>query len=139
MSVKAFFFVEDSAIMRAVPEEIELTGIREDYYQQFLQLLIKGHEGYITPFPEGVSIRSIYMIENQEMLVIDFSEELISLFPAGTSSELEFIYFFVDNICFNFKEIKKVKFMIGGNEYHTLSGHIDIENSFFPDYRYIKE
>lgn len=131
INVKAFF-VEGSSIMRPVPQEIELTGIKEEYYRQFLQLLIDGQDGFITPFPEGVTIRSIYLIENQAMLVIDFSENLIHLFPGGSTSELEFIYFFVDNICFNFKEIKKVKLMVAGNEYHTLSGHIDIENPFIP-------
>jgi len=138
ISVKSFFFAEDSRLMLPVPEEIQLTGIKEQVYRQFVDLLIKGKKNFISPIPEEVTLRTLYLVETQKMLVIDFTEELIHKFPAGTDSELEFIYFFVNNICFNFKEIKQVKFLIGGNEYRTISGHIDIENAFLPDFRYLK-
>jgi hypothetical protein len=138
IKVKAFFFVEASRFMQPAPYEFELSGIREEHYLQFLQLLLKGEGNYITPVPAGVALRSLYVIDGKNMMVIDFTEELVHKFPAGTSSELEFIYFFVNNICFNFKEIKKVKFLVSGNEYRTLSGHIDIENSFYPDFRFLR-
>jgi hypothetical protein len=139
MKVKAFFFIETSSFMQPVEYEIQLSGIRKENYKKFIELLLKGKENYITPIPKGVQVRTIYLIEKQNMLVVDFSEELINNFPSGTDSELEFIYFFVNNICYNFKEIKKVKFLVAGNEYQTLSGHIDIEHSFYPNFRYLKE
>lgn len=137
--VKAFFFVEVSRFMRPLPYEFELNGLREERYRQFIELLMKGAENYITPVPEGVTLRSLYVIEGKDIMVLDFTEDLIHKFPSGSDSELEFIYFFVNNICFNFKEIKKVKFLVSGNEYRTLSGHIDIENPFYPDFRYLKD
>jgi spore germination protein GerM len=137
VKVKAFFFTEASRFMRPVEYEIQLPEVKEHAYRTFLELLLKGEENYITPVPEGVTLRSLYFIENKSMLVVDFSEELIRRFPSGTDSELEFIYFIVDNVCYNFEEIKKVKFLISGNEYRTISGHIDIENAFYPDYRYL--
>ena len=139
MKVKAFFFVETSRFMRPVEHEIQLSGVRKENYRKFIELLLKGEENYITPIPEGVQLRTIYLIESRNMLVVDFTEELIHNFPAGTSTELEFIYFFVNNICYNFKEIKKVKFLIAGNEYRTLSGHIDIEHPFYPNFRYLRD
>lgn len=139
IKVKTFFFIETSRFMRPVQQEIELTGIKQECYQEFIDLLIKGKENYISPVPGGTRLRSVYFIEKQKMLVLDFNEELILNFPAGTTSELEFIYFIVDNICFNFKEVSKVKFLISGNEYRTLSGHIDMENAFYPDYRYLRD
>lgn len=137
VKIKAFFFTEGSRYMRPVEYEIELPEIKEHAYKNVIELLLKGEENYITPVPEGVTLRSLYFIEGQNMLVVDFSDELIRRFPAGTSSELEFIYFIVDNMCYNFAEIKKVKFMFSGNEYRTISGHIDIENPFYPDYSYL--
>lgn len=139
MKVKAFFFVETSRFMRPVEYEIQLSAVRKENYRKFIELLLKGEENYITPIPEGVQLRTIYLIERQNMLVVDFTEELIHDFPAGTSSELEFIYFIVNNICYNFKEVKKVKFLIAGNEYRTLSGHIDIEHPFYPNFRYLRD
>ena len=139
MKVKAFFFVETSRYMQPVDYEIQLSAVRKENYMKFIELLLKGKENYITPIPEGVQLRTIYLIEKQNMLVLDFTEELINNFPAGTDSELEFIYFFVNNICYNFKEVKKVKFLVAGNEYQTLSGHIDIEHPFYPNFRFLKD
>lgn len=137
VKVQAFFFTEGSWLMRPVEYELPLTNIKEKGYRIFMERLLKGETDYIVPVPEGVNLRSIYFIERQNMMVVDFSEELIHRFPGGTRAETEFIYFIVNNICYNFKEVKKVKFLVAGNEYQTLSGHIDIENPFFPDYRYM--
>lgn len=139
MKVKAFFFVETSRFMYPVEYEFQLSAVRKENYRKFIELLLKGKENYITPIPEGVQLRTTYLIERQNMLVVDFTEELIHNFPAGTTSELEFIYFVVNNICYNFKEVKKVKFLIAGNEYQTLSGHIDIEHPFYPNFRYLRD
>ena len=89
--------------------------------------------------PGGVQLRSLYYLVGTEMLVLDFNEPLGSAFPGGTTAELEFIYFMVDNLCYNFREIKKVKFLIGGNESKTLAGHIDLEKPFFPNFDWLKD
>ena len=73
------------------------------------------------------------------MIVLDFREDLLTDFPGGSRGEIEFIYFFVNNICYNFNEVEKVKFLIGGNEYKTLSGHLNIQNPFYPNYRLIRD
>ena len=139
LSVKTFFFAEHTRFMLPVEHELQLSPIKENNYKNFIRILLKGQENYITPVPEGVELKTLYLIEKQGMLVLDFTEDLVSKFPSGTESELEFIYFFVNNICYNFKEIKKVKFLISGNEYQTLSGHIDMELPFYPNYNYIRD
>jgi hypothetical protein len=85
-----------------------------------------------------VQLRGLYYLKSGEMLVLDFNDILSSSFPGGTTAELEFIYFMVDNLCYNFREIKKVKFLIGGNESKTLNGHIDLEKPFFPNFNWLK-
>lgn len=137
INLKVFFYTRRSRYMRPVLHELEFLQVREDLYRRFLDLLIKGEENYISPIPEGVQLRSLYYIEDENLLVLDFNEELIIRFPAGTNTELEFIYFFVDNFCYNFKEIKKVMFLVAGNNIKTISGHIDMESPFYPDYGYI--
>lgn len=136
VKLKPFFFNESTQTMQPVSVEIEMPPMREAGYLKFLELLLKGQPGYITPVPEGVKIRSLYYIQKQNLLVLDFNEELSNQFPGGSSAELEFIYFIVDNICYNFKEVQKVKFLISGNEAQTIAGHIDLENPFYPDYQY---
>lgn len=140
INVKVFFFTEKSRKMSPVLHEIEFSKTREDLYRKFFDLLLKGEENYIAPIPEAAKLRTLYYIEAENLLVLDFSDELIiDTFPGGSDRELEFIYFFVNNFCYNFKEIKKVMFLAAGNHIKTLSGHIDMENPFYPDYNYIGE
>lgn len=138
LKVKIFYLTEKSRYMRPVSHELENSQIKSDLYKRFVDLIIQDKEGYITPVPQGLRLRSLYYIEKKKLLVLDFNDTLITRFPAGSTSELEFIYFIVDNICFNFDEVKMVKFLVSGNEYNTISGHMDIENPFYPDYRYLK-
>ena len=64
-------------------------------FVKFINLLLKGETGYITPVPEGVGLRTLYLIEKQSMLVVDFTDELINKFPSGSSAE-NFVRDFVD-------------------------------------------
>jgi len=139
IKVKLFFLSETSQYLQPVYREIEVPEIREELYKKFIALLLAGDAGYITPVPGGVQLRSLHYLGAREMLLLDFTETLASAFPGGTSAELEFIYFMVDNICYNFREIKKVKFLIGGNESKTLAGHLDLERPFFPDFAWLKD
>lgn len=136
---KIFFLTEESRWMRPVQYEIERPVVREELYRRFIELLLTGKENYIVPVPGGVKLRTLFYMEKKQMLVLDFTEELAVNFPAGTGTELEFIYFIVDNICYNFKEVKMVKFLISGNEYRTLTGHIDMENPFYPDFKFFRQ
>lgn len=138
IKVKLFYFTETSVYMQPVFREIEVPGIREELYRRFIALLLAGDSGRITPVPVGVQLRGLYFLGAKEMLVLDFNEQLSTDFPGGTTAELEFIYFMVDNLCYNFREIKKVKFLIGGNESKSLDGHIDLEKPFYPNFEWLQ-
>ena len=138
IKVKLFFLSETSPYLRPVYREIEVPEIREELYRKFVSLLLAGDSGHITPVPDGVQLRSLHYLVAPQMLLLDFSESLGSAFPGGTTAELEFIYFMVDNICYNFREIKKIKFLIGGNESKSLAGHIDLEKPFFPNFDWLQ-
>jgi spore germination protein GerM len=138
IKVKLFFFSETSAYLQPVYREIEVPVIREQLYKKFVSLLLAGDSGHITPVPDGVQLRSLYFVAGREMLVLDFNDQLSTDFPGGSTAELEFIYFMVDNLCYNFREIKKVKFLIGGNESKSLAGHIDLERPFYPNFDWLQ-
>jgi len=137
ITLKLFFYTRGSRYMKPVTHELVPPTIRAELYRLLIDLLLAGRENYITPVPKGVGLRTLYFVEKSGLLVLDFSEELVHTFPAGTSSELEFIYFMVNNLCYNFKEIKKVKFLVAGNSMKILTGHINMEHPFYPDFRYI--
>lgn len=138
IKVKLFFFSETSVYLQPIYREIEVPVAREELYKKFISLLLAGDSGHITPVPGGVQLRSLYFLGTKEMLVLDFNDQLSADFPGGTTAELEFIYFMVDNLCYNFREIKKVKFLIGGNESKSLAGHIDLEKPFYPNFDWLQ-
>jgi len=139
LKVKLFFFSEESTRMTPVGGEMAVPEIREEIYRRFLDLLMKKESRHITPVPEGIDVQGVFFLAGPGMLVLDFNESLLTFFPGGTEAELQFVFFIVDNVCYNFKEVKKVKFMAGGNEIKTISGHLDLEQPFFPDYSHIQD
>lgn len=139
IKVKLFFLSDTSRYLQPVYREIEMPEAREELYRRFVSLLLAGDGAHIAPVPAGVQLRSLHYLSGKQMLLLDFSESLAGSFPGGTAAELEFIYYMVDNVCYNFREIKKVKFLIGGNESKSLAGHIDLEQPFFPDFTWLQE
>ncbi len=139
LKLKQFVMKNNWWYMKPLLIEFEKPSNKTDLYKKFLNILFDKREDYITPVPESIKLRTIYFIESKSLLIIDIDDEFIQNFPSGTRAELEFVYYIVDNICYNFKEVKKVKFLFSGNEYKYLTGHLDFENPFFPNYRYIRD
>ncbi len=139
LKLKVFYYTEGSEFMMPLSYEMQSMPIREELIKAYIELILKGEENYIKPVPAGVQLRTAFFEPRKGMLVVDFSEELVNNFPGGSQAELEFIYYIVDNLCFNFEEIKMVKILVSGNEYQTLSGHIDIANPFFPNYSLLRD
>ncbi len=139
IKLKVFYYTEGSQYMMPLTYELETKPVREELIKSYVELVLKGEGKYIKPVPEGVQLRALFLERPKGMLVVDFTEELLNNFPGGSQSELEFIYYIVDNICFNFEEIKMVKILISGNEHQTLAGHVDISKPFFPDYSYVRD
>lgn len=137
--IKLFYFTDNSSRMKPVIRDFPIPEIELEKYSRFLELLFQEVEGYIVPIPGNVSILQAFFLENKGTLVLDFQEDILNQFPGGTSAEREFIYFVVDNICYNFKEVKKVLFLFGGDLEKTLSGHLDMERAFFPDFSWLAD
>ncbi len=138
ISLKHFVMKNSWWYMKPLTTEMEKPKNIIDLYKNFVNLLLEKKEDYITPIPENIKLRTLYFIKSKSLLILDFDDEFIQRFPSGSRAEIEFVYYIVDNICYNFNEIKKVKFLFSGNEYKYLTGHLDFENPFYPNFRYIK-
>ncbi len=123
--------------MQGVSRRLQAENRQDLVFKAFLDLIISGEPGVVVPVPAGTQVRAYYYLADEKRMVIDFEEGLDERILKGSSSELSFIYFFVNNLCFNFKEIETVQFLIGGNEYETLAGHVVFDEPFYPDYSYL--
>lgn len=137
--VSCFFFSDSSGLLQNVPKRLKSANRQDLIYRTFLDMILTEEPGLIIPLPQGTQVRALYYLADEKRLVIDFEEGLSGRVLKGSSAELSLIYFFVDNFCFNFKEIESVQFLIGGNERETLAGHIVFDEPFYPDYAYLSE
>ncbi|HDP94494.1 MAG TPA: hypothetical protein ENN40_03930 [Candidatus Aminicenantes bacterium] len=139
VDLKLFYMDRTDWRMIPISKRIPRPATRTELYREFLRLLLQPREEDRAPVPEGTQIRALYYVEADRVLVLDFNQALMTGFPGGSRSELEFIQFIVNNICFNFREIRSVRIMVAGNEVKTLSGHIDLSRPFRPNFAFLKQ
>jgi len=132
--VKLFFLKDTSSQFFPVKREFKIPAVITQKYKTFIDMLIQGAEGYIVPAPDDLSLIQAYLISESGAVILDFQEDVLDHLPIGTDAEREFVYFFVNNLCVNFPEVKKVGFLFGGNQHQTLSGHMDMERAYLPDF-----
>ncbi len=98
-----------------------------------LEELANGPLGDLAPtIPQNSSFRSIQI--QGDTAVIDLGPTLVDGLPKGSSSEMAAIYSMVNTIAFNFPSIKRVQFLVEGQNVSTLDGHLDLGKPLEPDF-----
>jgi spore germination protein GerM len=95
------------------------------------ELILGPYAGGIRVIPEGTKVQSIKM-ENEGLAKIDFSSEMISFHPGGSSAELMTVYSIVNTLTANISAVKQVQLLINGEEVETIAGHIDCSDPIYP-------
>lgn len=85
-----------------------------------------------TLWPMPLEVRSLYLRSNG-LLILDFEKRVAYNQTTGTYEELRAVRSIVKTLTHNFKEIKSIKFLVGGQETETLAGHIDISRPLSMD------
>jgi len=117
-----------------------------DKVRQILLALIEGpRQGLSRSLPSSTNIRAVFLVSDGTAYV-DFSSDVLSALPVaaatpgpqggltpGIASESLAVYSVVDSITANVPSVKKVKFLIQGQEVDTLDGHADLTEAYVPD------
>lgn len=99
-----------------------------------LEELANGPLGDLAPtIPQNSSFRSIQI--QGDTAVIDLGSDLVEGLPKGSSAEMTAVYSMVDTITFNFPTIKKVQFLVEGQNVSTLDGHLYLGKPLEPDFQ----
>ena len=101
-------------------------SLQEQAKQVIQQLLDRGTS---SPFPEGVSLRELF-ITPQGLAFVDLSQELITNHPGGSCAEELTIYGLANTLIANFPAVKRVRILVEGREIQSLAGHLDLSKSF---------
>ena len=99
--------------------------------RQIIHEVMKGptvREG-LQIFSEAARLRQVYLLEDGTALV-DLSQEVIFPMIGGVAAELSALYSITRSLTENIEEIKRIRFLIEGQERATLAGHVSIREPF---------
>ena len=125
---------------KLLPETRSITWAQgdADRVRQVVLALAEGsHQGYGRVLPASTTLRAVFLSADGTAYV-DLSNDILSDFTPGIQSETLAIYSMVNSITINIPSVKRVKFLIQGQEVETLDGHADLTAAFSPDPTRIK-
>ena len=131
--VTLFFQAPGGGDLQGEKRKIFLTSTVTDQARQTVKELIDGPRGDLVPtFPRTTEVREVYLAKDGTAYV-DFSQSLVKDHPGGSSAELDTVFSLVDTLAYNFPEIKRVKFLVEGEERATLKDHLDLSRAYVAD------
>jgi spore germination protein GerM len=119
----------------ALVAETRLVAIGKEYVDQIAQViraLLSGPQGEgVNTIAEGTQLLNAFYDYDTATLYLDFTSEIVSGHPGGSSAEYYTIAAVMRTVSQNFPEVKAVQFLVEGLQVGTIGGHIDAYNPFF--------
>lgn len=119
-----------SSEQRTINREIAADPLKVGRF--IIEALIAGPEAdgrLMTTVPEGTLLRSFFL-EDDGTAYVDLSLATGERHNGGVMHELLCIHAMVNSLVLNMDGAQRVKFLVDGREAATLTGHVDIEDSF---------
>jgi len=114
--------------------KILLTSSIADQARQIVGELAAGPggEGLLPTVPRRTTVLGVYL-DRAGTVYVDLSEEFVSMHPGGSSEELATIFSIVDSLTYNLPEIRRVRFLVGGEERDTFKSNLDLRAAYLKD------
>jgi hypothetical protein len=107
----------------------------ESCVQGVVEALIEGsQQGGLPVLPPQTQLLNVE-IQN-DLVRLDFSDELVNFHPGGSLSELQTIYALANSLSLSFPYIRQVQLLIEGQELQTLKGHARIDQPIYADFSF---
>ena len=125
---------------KIAPESRNITWAQSDTdrVRQLILALAEGsRQGNGRVIPASTTVRAVFLAADGTAYV-DLSNELLSEFEPGIQTETLAIYSIVNSITMNIPTVKRVRFLILGQEVETLDGHADLTAPYTSDLARVK-
>ncbi len=132
--VLLFFQESDNDYLGPERRKIFLTTSIADQAKQIVVELINGPQetGLLPTLPPQARLRGLYL-DRAGTAFVDLSSEVSDLHPGGSDGEIATIYSLVDSLIYNLPQIKRVHFLVNGEERDTLKSHLDLRRDYLKD------
>jgi len=132
-NITLYFPSDDEGVLLAENRQIAWAANDTDRIRQVLLALIEGsYRGLRRPLPPSTELRAAFLTSDGSVYV-DFSSSALALFAPGIKSETLAAYSIVNSLAANIPSLKRVRFLVQGQEVETLNGHADLGEDFVPD------
>ncbi len=88
--------------------------------------------GSVSPIPEGTIAKAAFYNPEDESVVLDFSEELVTGHPGGSAAEAATLTSILRTVALNFPGTRSCTILVDGSQVETLAGHLNLEQNFDP-------
>ena len=124
INVKVYYPDDSGMKLVEVEREIVVDDSVDKYTAAVETLMEEPVEENLTRiFPKNAGIRRVTVHDG--LATVDFDGSILKSFVGGSTGEEFLIGSIVDTLT-NFPEVKRVKFLVDGQEIETLSGHMDL-------------
>jgi germination protein M len=134
----AVYFADENAMgLVAEQRSVQLgTGTAPDA-AVIVAELVKGPQSakLLPTMPTDTRLLGAYRLGNT--LILDFSRELQTNHPGGSTGELLTVYSIVDTMTKNMKGVQYVQILVEGEEVETLAGHLDLTKPIAPKMKWM--
>jgi spore germination protein GerM len=121
-----YYLSDDGADLVPVAREVAYGETPADQVRHLMTAqLAAATDGHTSVFPEGVTVRGVFLGTRGEVYV-DLSPEVSSAHVGGSHSEALAVFAIVNVITANLPDIRAVQILVDGQEVDSLAGHIDL-------------
>jgi spore germination protein GerM len=121
-----YFSDQEAEFLIGEKREIRKNEEVEEEAQEAIRELIKGPKGRLVPtLPVRTELLSL-QLDDKGTARVNFSRTLTKDHPGGSSAEMMTVYSVVNTLIINFPVIKRVQFLVEGNEIESITGHLSL-------------
>ena len=127
------FFANDKG-EATVSRELQMPSraTREDEVREVLEALCDEDPGQRadSALPVGARPRGVFIDRETGRVVVDWTRELVSAHPGGSTSEQATLAVILRTLSWNFPELESCVLLVDGAQVETLAGHLDTSRPF---------
>jgi germination protein M len=137
--VTLFFERADDDALGPETRPILLSESIIDQAKQIVSELASGPQdkGLLPTVPQETKVLGLYL-DRSGTAYVDLSGEFVDKHPGGSSDELATVFSIVDSLTFNLPAIRRVRFLVNGEERDTLASHLDLRRAYIKDMSIVK-
>jgi hypothetical protein len=129
--VTLFFADEEGEGLVHETREVAIGQELSKQIEQIVNALLDGPQhGGVSTIPAGTRLLDAFFDAEAATVYLDFTSELITGHPGGSSAEYYTIAAIVRTVSENAPEVQAVQILVEGSQIDTIGGHLDANRPF---------